>query len=131
LKDVGMKKAYIIVATLLWELCCVTTCSSQTTYAFGVGTDSCGDYVSHITGAPGQSISRTAPDKRDYYSKSTVYLEWLLGFLTGYNAAVIDTTKQVQVDVAAIDSYVRSWCTQNPSSNIFTAVHHFLETADP
>ena len=83
-------------------------------------------------GPPGKSISRTAPDDgRDYYSKSTTYFEWLLGFVTGYNAAVKDTGKKIQLDPAAVDLYVRSWCAQNPTSNIFTAAHQFLNKADP
>jgi len=49
---------------------------------------------------PAQSISRTAPDDGwDYYSKSTTYLEWLLGFVTGYTAAVNDVGKQIQLEV--------------------------------
>jgi hypothetical protein len=105
---------------------------SQTIYAFGAGTDSCDAYITQATAHPGKSVSRTAPDDgRDYYSKSTVYLEWLLGFVTAYNAGVIDHTKQVQTDAVAVDLYVRGWCAQNPTSNIFTAVHQFLNATDP
>jgi hypothetical protein len=96
-----------------------------------VGTDSCGEFISQIVATPGQTVSRTAPDDgRDYYSKSTSYLEWLLGFVTGYNAAS-DPRNQFQLNAADIDLYVRDWCTQNPTSNIFTAVRQFLNKTDP
>jgi hypothetical protein len=118
-------------------LTCVIGClpsfsAGQTFDAFGVGADACSDYVSHAFGSPGQSVSRTAPnDGKDYYSKSTIYLEWVLGFVTGYNATVADPRKQIRSDAASVDLYVRSWCLQNPTSNIFTAVHKWLDHTDP
>ena len=112
-------------------LCFSSHCHSQQTYAFGVGTDSCSVFISQIVAAPGKTVSRTAPDDgREYYSKSTIYLEWLLGFVTGYNAAS-DPQSQFQFDAAAVDLYVRNWCAQNPTSNIFTAVRQFLNKTDP
>jgi hypothetical protein len=60
-----------------------------------------------------------------------VYLEWLLGFITGRNATPIAVRDQVQIDAAAADLYVRDWCGRNPSSNVFTAIHHFLDRTDP
>ena len=119
--------------SLFWAtLCCSGSSVAQPIYALGVGTDSCSSFISHIVAPPGKSISRTAPDDgRDYYSKSTTYFEWLLGFVTGYNAAVNDTGKQIQLDPAAVDVYVRSWCAQNPTGNIFTAANQFLNKADP
>jgi hypothetical protein len=122
----------LIQVSFVWmALCFPSHCIAQTIYAFGVGTDSCRAYVAHAAPFPGKLVSRTAPDGRDYYSKSTIYLEWLLGFITGYNAVVDDPSKQVQIDAAAVDLYVRSWCAQNPMSNVFTAVHQFLNRNDP
>ena len=127
-----MRRGYIAVVIILWEVCCIPSSVSQTTYALGVGTDSCGAYLSHIVDIPGRSISRTSSDDgRDYYSKSTVYLEWLLGFVTGRNATPVAVRDQVQIDAAAADLYVRDWCSRNPSSNVFTAIHHFLDRTDP
>ena len=105
-----MKKGVrIAAAPFFWAALCFPNHSfSQTIYAFGVGTDSCGAYISHIVAPPGKSISRTAPDdNKDYYSKSTTYLEWLLGFITGYNAAVSDPDRRIQLDIAAVDLHVR------------------------
>src|ERR1700733_6194181 len=129
-----MKKGVrIAAAPFFWAALCFPNPSfSQTIYAFGVGTDSCGAYISHIVAPPGKSISRTAPDdNKDYYSKSTTYLEWLLGFITGYNAAVSDPDKQMQLDIAAVDLHMRKWCAQNPTSNIFTAVQQLLGKNNP
>jgi hypothetical protein len=112
--------------------CFPNRCIAQTIYAFGAGTDSCDAYVVQAAGLPGKSVSRIAPDDgREYYAKSTIYLEWLLGFITAYNAGANDRTRQVQIDAVAVDLYVRGWCAQNPTSNIFTAVHQFLNATDP
>lgn len=121
-----------VPAFVFWgALCFSDHSSSQQIYAFGVGTDSCSVFVSQIVASPGKTVSRTAPDDgRDYYSKSTIYLEWLLGFVTGYNAAS-GPQSQFQFDPAAVDLYVRNWCAQNPTSNIFTAVRQFLNKTDP
>jgi hypothetical protein len=78
-----------------------------------------------------RSVALLLNDNKDYYSKSTTYLEWLLGFITGYNAAVSDPDKQMQLDIAAVDLHVRNWCAQNPTSNIFTAVHQLLDKNNP
>jgi hypothetical protein len=129
-----MRKSVSIAAMLLFctFLLFPNRSYSQMIYAFGVGSDSCDAYIAHIAAAPGKSISRTAPDdKQDYYSKSTTYLEWLLGFITGYNAAVSDPAKQIQLDTAAVDLHVRNWCAQNPTSNIFTAVHQLVDKTGP
>jgi hypothetical protein len=122
-----------IQASCFWAAVCLPShCISQTIYAFGAGADSCNAYIAQAVALPGKSVSRTAPDDgRDYYSKSTIYLEWLLGFITAYNAGASDHTKQVQIDAVAVDLYVRGWCAQNPTSNIFTAVHQFLNATDP
>jgi hypothetical protein len=104
---------------------------AQTISAFGVGIDSCHAYLANTVTPPGQSSSRIGPDGRDYYSKSTAYLEWLLGFVTGYNATVSDPARQVRLDPAAIDIHVRTWCSKNPESNIFTAVHQLLGKGRP
>jgi hypothetical protein len=112
-------------------LCFSGHANSQQIYAFGVGVDSCSAFISQVVAPPGKTVSRKAPDDgRDYYSKSTTYLEWLLGFVTGYNMAR-DPQHQFQFDAAGVDNYVRNWCTQNPTSNIFTAVSQFLNKTDP
>jgi hypothetical protein len=123
----------LVQAFVFWGLLCLPRQGiSETIYAFGVGTDSCSSFISHIAVSPGRSFSRTAPDDgQKYYSKSTTYLEWLLGFVTGYNAVMSDPAKQVQIDASAVDLYVRGWCTQNPTSNIFTAIRQFLNRTDP
>jgi hypothetical protein len=121
-----------VPAFAFWGALCFSGHSnSQQIYAFGVGTDSCSVFISQIVAPPGKTVSRRAPDDgRDYYSKSTIYLEWLLGFVTGYNAAS-GPQSQFQFDAAAVDLYVRNWCAQNPTGNIFTAVRQFLNKTDP
>jgi hypothetical protein len=125
-----VKRCFPILA-FLGGLCFSGYGNSQQIYAFGAGVDSCEAFVSEVVAAPGKTVSRTAPDDgRDYYAKSTTYLEWLLGFVTGYNAAR-DPQNQFQFDPEDVDRYVRNWCALNPTSNIFTAVRQFLNRTDP
>lgn len=117
---------HLVPASLAFiALCFSSPCSSQEIYTLGVGKDSCVSYVSRVTATPGKLVSRPAPDDRQDL-QSTIYLEWLLGFVSGYNATLNDPAERVQVDVAAVDRYVRWWCGQNRASNISTAVQRFL-----
>ena len=122
---IGHKMIESLAAGLIFTLCFSSPCNSEELHAFGVGGDSCVSYISHVTTSPGKLVSRTALDDRQDL-QSTIYIEWLLGFVTGYNAALNDPTERVQVDAAAVDRYVRWWCGQNRASNISTAVQRFL-----
>jgi hypothetical protein len=126
-------KSSVGIAVFFWTAIGFPTHGvSQTTYAVGVGKDLCGTYLNHVGAASARSVGRTGPDDGlDYYSKSATDLEWLLGFVTGYNAAASDPEKQFQLDPAAVDLYVRKWCALNPTSNIFTAVRKLLDRTDP
>jgi hypothetical protein len=115
----------VAACLILVALCFSSPCNSQEIYTFGVGGDSCVSYISHVTTSPGKLVSRTAPDDRQDL-QSTIYFEWLLGFISGYNATVNDPTERVQTDMATVDRYVRWWCGQNRASNISAAVQRFL-----
>jgi hypothetical protein len=115
---------------ILAALCFSSPCNSQEIYTSGVGGDSCVSYISHVTTQAGKLVSHpTLDDRQDF--QSTIYREWLLGFISGYNATVNDPTERVQADVAVIDRYVRWSCGQNPASNISSAIQRFLNRADP
>src|SRR5580704_7307988 len=117
----------LVAATLLFlTLCFSSPCSSQERHTVGVGGDSCVSYVSQATTSPGKLVGRSALDERQDF-QSTVYREWLLGFISGYNTTLKSPTERVQVDAAAVDRYVRWWCGQNRASNISTAVQRFLD----
>jgi hypothetical protein len=111
-----------LVSATLWFS---SPCYSQP-YTLGVGTDSCVSYISHVIASPGKLVGRTASDDQQEL-QSTIYLEWLLGFITGYNATLTNPTERVQADVAAVDRYVRWWCGQNRAGNIATAVQRYLD----
>jgi hypothetical protein len=115
---------------ILAALCFSSPCNSQEIYTSGVGGDSCVSYISHVTTQAGKLVSGPALDDRQDL-QSTIYREWLLGFINGYNATVNVPAERVQVDVAAVDLYVRWWCGQNRASNISAAVQRFLNRADP
>lgn len=118
---------HLIPASLAFLTFCFSSpCRSKEIYTFGVGKDSCVSYVSRIAASPGNLVGRPAPDDRQDL-QSTIYLEWLLGFVSGYNATLNDPTRRVQVDEVAVDRYVRWWCGQNRAGNISAAVQQFLD----
>jgi hypothetical protein len=125
-----MIERLVTACLVLVAFCFSSPGNSQEIYTFGVGGDSCVSYISHVTTSPGKLVSRTALDDRQDL-QSTIYREWLLGFISGYNATLNDPTERVQVDVAAVELYVRWWCVQNRASNMATAVQRFLNRADP
>jgi hypothetical protein len=119
-------KGYLVFAAL----CCSSPCNSNDIYMFGVGGDSCVSFVANVMISPGKPVDRFALDDRQAL-QSTIYREWLLGFISGHNATLNDPTQRVQVDPDAVDRYVRWWCGQNRTSNISMAVQRFLNGADP
>jgi hypothetical protein len=127
---IGHKMMESLAAGLIFALCFSSPCNSEELYAFGVGGDSCVSYISQTTTPPGKLMSRTALDDRQDL-QSTIYFQWLLGFISGYNATLTDPTERVQADVAAVDRYVRWWCGQNRMSTISAAVQRYLNRADP
>ena len=127
-----MTRIRIVAATVIAQIWVVSTSIAETQFSAGMGTDPCRSYVAKKSDASGKKIISIIPDERDDgYSKSTAYLEWLLGFITGQNEVATDRRKKIPIDANAVDFYVRNWCEQNPSSDILTAVHHYLERTDP
>jgi hypothetical protein len=127
-----MARIRIVAATVIAQIWLVSTSIAETQFSAGMGTDLCRAYVAKKSDASGKKIISIIPDERDDgYSKSTAYLEWLLGFITGQNEVATDRRKKIPIDANAVDFYVRNWCEQNPSSDILTAVHHYLERTDP
>jgi hypothetical protein len=111
-------------------LCFASPCESKEAHTLGVGGDSCVSYVSSRAASQDQSVGHTTPDDRQIL-QSTIYREWLLGFISGYNATLSNPTDRVQVDAATVEQYVHWWCGQNRASNISAAVQQFLNRADP
>jgi hypothetical protein len=118
--------AILRISLVSVTLCVSSTCNSQEKFALGVGGDSCPSYTSHVIASLPKITSRAASDNREEL-QSAIYLEWLLGFISGYNATLTDPTARVQADVAAVDRYVRWWCGQNRSGNISLAVQQYLK----
>jgi hypothetical protein len=59
-----------------------------------------------------------------YVSENEAMNEWALGVLTEVNVAR-DSGHQIQNDNAAIELWLRNWCTKHPTSTLFDAVDGF------
>ncbi len=93
----------------------------------GQGTASCGQFIATIGNrAPGMSRSRRTPDGDLLVSENTVYLAWLLGFVSGVNATSEEQQQVRQLDPAGLDLWMRNWCNKHPMQPVGEAVQLFL-----
>jgi hypothetical protein len=94
----------------------------------GDGTKSCADYLNAMKGVPwGDAKAMTWTDGRTYWSEAAQYLNWIDGYISGFNVfAVRDPRRgaihQVTIEEAAIDARVRNYCRAHPASIVAEAL---------
>jgi len=115
----------VIVALLL---ACVSTAGhAQSFLALGVGTNSCGMYLSAVHNHP-PGMSRTVNSREgQFFDEHMRYVEWLGGFITVTNVSMgTGPDQNVKGDDASIDVWVRKWCEQNPTRSVIDAAIAFV-----
>src|SRR5262245_14914186 len=99
----------VIVALLL---ACVSTAGhAQSFFALGVGTNSCGMYLSAVHNHP-PGMSRAVKTREgQFFDEHTRYVEWLGGFISAINFSIASAgpDQNVKGDDASIDVWVRKW----------------------
>lgn len=92
----------------------------------GSGSKSCSQYIADTSGsAPGDGGSIYHFGGKSYYSASALDAQWILAYLTGLNSSyseMMPRHKQITVDFAAADLFIRDWCSANPTSYLVAAV---------
>ena len=84
---------------------------------------SCGQFLALIEGtALGQGKSLGQEGHR-YYDEKFTHLEWVSGFITGANLAQTDNQKQIVIDNAALELWLKNFCTSNPTAPLLNAVN--------
>jgi hypothetical protein len=87
-------------------------------FIIGAGHDSCGELIGAIGDAPTGKMTTT----------TGVYLEWLMGFVSGFNAAHVGERElQVRgIDAAGMDLWMRNWCNQHPTQKVIDGALVFI-----
>jgi hypothetical protein len=87
----------------------------------GMGTRSCGQFIATIDKHSPGTFLKTADGK--LVSENTGYQQWLMGFVSGFNAARASDELQQRItetiDIAGIDLWMRNWCNKHPMQTVF------------
>jgi len=100
------------------------------TYVIGLGHFSCGQFIATIgKNPPGRSQSIQTGDG-EMVGENVGYLQWMMGFVSGFNAAHADDVQQQVVrefDVAGMDLWLRNWCNKHPTQKILHGASAFID----
>jgi len=99
--------------------------SDQGWFVEGEGTRSCGQFIAAIGDTkPGKSFTFER-DGVTYWSENQTFLQFANGYITAMNAIYPD--KQIRLDPAAIELWLKNYCSKNPTDAFFVAVFKFTE----
>jgi hypothetical protein len=118
-------------------ICCVAMTWGAVAHAgpgevFVIGSgqhSSCGKFIAAIGDAPPGRYRERNNATGVFVSENTKYQEWLMGYVSGFNAAHAgDLEQQVtKIDPAGIDLWMRNWCNKHPTETIFDGAAAFIE----
>src|SRR5262245_28850325 len=120
-------RAAICFAAMIWTT--VAHAGSADVTGWGIGGNSCGKFIASTGSlAPGKYRDFDSENDR-FVTENTQYQQWLMGFLTGFNAGISTEGKQQisrKIDLAGIDLWMRNWCNQHPTKNVFQGMNAFI-----
>ena len=87
----------------------------------GIGQYSCGRFIASIGKQPPGHMGTMSTRDGNFVSENAEYTQWLLGFLSGFNAAHAGEREQQVTgsDPAGMDLFMRNWCNQHPTQSVF------------
>ena len=120
-----MRFTIVLIATTFLTAS-VTRAQESGTFVIGAGLDSCGKFIAASADyKPGTFAQIEAPSGR-YMSESIRYQQWFMGFVSALNSAHSnDIGKQINVDIAGLDLWMRNWCNQHPVEKVFEGMMAF------
>jgi hypothetical protein len=101
---------------------------SPNIYMAGKGGDSCGKFIATIGKYPPGKREERSTFGGNFVSENAEYLQWMAGFVSGFNAGHLDEPEQ-QVpgsDGAGMDLFMRNWCNQHPTKMFLEGVAAFI-----
>jgi hypothetical protein len=66
----------------------------------------------------------------DLVSENAEYMEWLLGFVTGFNSAHVEDEQQqvTRTEPAGVDLWMRNWCNKHPTQKVVEGIMAFIRS---
>jgi hypothetical protein len=119
---------YGVIAVLLLS-CISATGYAQTVSSYGMGSNSCGQYLAAVYGHPPATYGVVDVPGGKLFDQHALYKEWLLGFVTATNIWSLDagTASDIKTDPPAMDVWMRKWCEQNPTKTVSAAAWAFIQ----
>jgi hypothetical protein len=117
----------VCLAAMIWGT--VAHAETESTYVIGLGGhDSCGKFIAAIGDAPPGKYREMNVPNGVFVTEHTVHLEWLMGFVSGFNyRSGGDMEQQVtKIDSAGMDLWMRNWCNKHPTNSLFDGVQFFI-----
>jgi len=122
-----MFRLFVLLAALIWGA--VAHAEPPAISVIGIGKYSCGQFISTMGKHPPGMMQTTPAGDGNLVSENAEYLQWLAGFVTGFNAAHISGLEQqvTRIDLIGLDLWMRNWCNQNPVKPVFEGAFAFIE----
>jgi hypothetical protein len=92
--------------------------------SYGAGLRSCGSLLEAFEIRPKPDAVEI--DGEPYESRSAVYEQWILGFVSGYNTANERSRNVEVVDTTGITAWIRRWCSDHPTKQVMEATMKFM-----
>jgi hypothetical protein len=121
----------IMRSIIIIALCLIGSAAraaSGDVYFLGLGQKSCGAFIAATAGVPPGQYRVIQRQDGEYTNELSRYQQWMMGLASGYNAAHLEDTKlQLNVDIAALDLWMRNWCNKNPTKLLMSAGLAFID----
>jgi hypothetical protein len=115
-----------LLASIGFTIFCGDAYAQVVTSVYGYGNHSGGAYLSIASGHKyGSANLIRYADGTEFYDKAYMQSEWISGYLSAINA-LHQNPKQIDIDTAAVDLWLRQWCNLHPASTMMQAIDAFI-----
>jgi hypothetical protein len=112
-----MFRLFVLLAAMAWGS--VAHAQTGGVIMMGMGTRSCGQFIATIGKHPPGTFQSLKTADGQLVTENTGYQQWLLGFVSGFNAARASDEQQQRstatIDIAGIDLWMHNWCNKHPT----------------
>jgi hypothetical protein len=115
-----VRKALVLAVVLISG----TARADDNIIVIGAGQKTCGSFISAVGDAPPGQFAMVNTRHGEFDSELRNYQSWLMGFVTGVNLerAAHEASQIANVDIAAIDLWMRNWCSTHPTRTVLKAL---------
>lgn len=108
-----MRKLFLSIFVIIYA----APTYAQLKVAHGIGGKTCADFIAETQSEPIGSYFEKKLDGTNFYSAKYSYLQWVRGYITGYNfynkdEIIMDTRNILEIEL-------KNYCNSNPS-HVFT-----------